>query len=161
MAQRSSSEPDLGADFDAWAAVSARLLGRAAPEHAALLAALGIGDGWAASDAKWTARLARDMSNGVLDLVDRYGAICAREMELRQTAEAEWSVERYARYCAELYSWPEQAEQVHARHGLAAPEARALVHDHWRQRLTADRALHDRWAACVAQVRAEIAKPRG
>jgi hypothetical protein len=72
----------------------------------------------------------------------------------------EWSAERYAQYCAELYSWPDQSEQVYARHGLARPDVRARVHEHWRQRLAADPALHDRWAAGVARARAELGKPR-
>ena len=181
MAEHTPEPLDVEASFEAWATVSARLLGRTEVQAAAVVAELGLGERWPRAEAKWTARLARDMSNGVLGLVERYAEACARELATRRRAadrepssteptargaagaepaaagSSEWPLERYAQYCAELYTWPSQSNAIDARFGLAEPAVRAGVHRSWHARLSTDRALYDRWTELVTRARAALA----
>lgn len=202
-----SDERDVVQDFEAWASVSVQLIHRTDDQVTAILDRLGLRATWPASDEKWSRVLARDISNGALERVERYAEICAAELRQRRESEprdedgvrpfaeqmggagpaptppgedqqrtaavelaaarqaiqavraaSEWTLERYAQYCAEVYEFPDRAEAVHVRYGLADPNARRHANESWTHRLSADRALYDRWTRLVAAARAELKK---
>lgn len=71
-------------------------------------------------------------------------------------AAADWPIERYARYRAELTAGLEAEAKVNARHGLPSEVAQRHVATAWRARLSADAELDDKVEALVAEYLAEL-----
>ena len=86
-AGESRTRPDVEHDFEAWAAVSARLLKRSADERAAVLTDLALASVWAGADAHWRRCIADDVAADRDERPARYSAVCAEEM-LRRRREA-------------------------------------------------------------------------
>jgi hypothetical protein len=155
-------------DFEAWAALSIRLVRARPHERAAILHGAGAVAVWATANQSWALALGRGVAAGDLDLLRRYTARLEQPAprawgdEVTQslvlpTADAAipfasggWTLERYARLCAELQERPEQAERIYARAELQAGERRAW-HEAWQARLVADAALHARYCQLLAR----------
>ena len=83
-----TDELDVVQDFEAWASVSVQLIHRSDDQTKAILERLGLASAWPAADDKWSKVLARDISNGALERVERYGEICSAELHQRREAGA-------------------------------------------------------------------------
>jgi hypothetical protein len=88
----SSSKPsnDVPFDFDTWAALSARLLNLGADARIDVLEERGVAlEDWLRSDEHHCLSLAADVSAGRMERAERYGRMCAEEMERRAKGEPE------------------------------------------------------------------------
>ncbi len=88
MGTNDQGSPDVERDFEAWAAVSARLRKRGRERQNAILRQLGIAEVWPAANEAWTKVLSEDMAADRLQRVNRYGQICAEEIKRRRAASA-------------------------------------------------------------------------
>lgn len=78
------AEAAPGMDFEAWAALSARMLKADAETRFDVLEECGVSpDEWSESDMRYLALLAEDVEAGRLDRAQVYGRLCAAEMERR------------------------------------------------------------------------------
>jgi len=78
---------ELPLDFDAWAALCARMVRRGEDERRAILAEQGVEpEVWRRCDEHHAATLAHDAAEGEGTLAKRYGALCAAEMQRRRSA---------------------------------------------------------------------------
>jgi hypothetical protein len=75
---------DIVNDFDAWAAVSAKLLGRSKGDTEHLLLSLGVAATWPTAEAFWSRTIARDLMTHQLERIRRYADKCAQELERRR-----------------------------------------------------------------------------
>jgi hypothetical protein len=71
------------ASFDAWAAISVKLLRRSIAERAAVLCEAKVDDTWRDFDAHWSGVLLEDLRAGRSERVDRYVQLCAEELGRR------------------------------------------------------------------------------
>jgi serine/threonine protein kinase len=67
---------------------------------------------------------------------------------------------QYAQLCAEIDTWPEDAEKIFARYGLADADRRGRVNQTWLQRLDGDPAAKTAWHRAYKQYREQFASVR-
>ena len=80
-----ANEPlDVTNDFDAWAAVSAKLMQRTPAEVEYLLASLGVAAAWPAANDAWSRTLAHDLMKNQLERARRYAEKCHQELDRRR-----------------------------------------------------------------------------
>ena len=84
--QKSIAVANLKHDFEAWAAVSARLLKRNEEERSAIIDNLELSDVWAEADEHWSQQISAGVSADDMRLANRYGEICAVEILARRAA---------------------------------------------------------------------------
>ena len=75
------SGPDVVNDFEAWATVSSRLIGKGPDAQKSLLAELGVGEVWRNANLAWARAIASDMLEMRLDRAQQYAEICARVLD--------------------------------------------------------------------------------
>jgi len=155
------TEADLQSNFDAWAAVSVRLVKRTEAEATAILAQLGLSRCWPEADQIWQKALCNDIESGRQQRLSRYAELCAAELAARRQGSGEsegWSIEHYARLCAELQQYPDQVQAVYDRYGIGQAEVSRRIMDSYNERLAADRQLYDRWQALVSEYRRQLSR---
>jgi hypothetical protein len=82
--------PDVVNDFDAWARVSVRLLGKTDDERDELLCALGIDKVWGNADSAWAKALAEEILEARLDRLRRYAAACATAIAITRRTNVDF-----------------------------------------------------------------------
>ncbi len=80
-----ANELDVVNDFDAWAAVSAKLLQRTPAEVEHLLGSLGVAGAWPAANDQWSRTLAHDLMKNQMERPRRYAEKCHQELERRKS----------------------------------------------------------------------------
>src|ERR1700734_2492397 len=74
-------------DFEAWAALSARMLGRTLDERLDMLEELDVRSAdWMRSDEHYASALAADLAEGRMERPERYAGKCVAELERRKRA---------------------------------------------------------------------------
>ncbi len=79
--------PKVVEDFDAWAAVSARLMKRSDEEKQQILEGMWVVDEWLEAEKKWNRALADDLPTEDRKLFSRYQSIIGKELERRKKGE--------------------------------------------------------------------------
>jgi hypothetical protein len=78
---------EIPLDFEAWAELSARMLGRTLDERFDMLEELGVRSAdWMRSDEHYTSALAADLVEGRMERAERYAGKCVAEVERRKRA---------------------------------------------------------------------------
>jgi hypothetical protein len=80
------SPPDVVNNFEAWAAVSARLFDVSEDEHLAILQELGIAAVWDNADAGWAKAVVADIGDMHLDRIEHLGGAYACQLAKRDSA---------------------------------------------------------------------------
>jgi hypothetical protein len=152
--------PDAAKDFDRWAELSARLMNTPVAEQAAILEAAELDeDVWAKADARWLAVLAADLGAAVLERAERYGQICAREVERRAAEggvplwlrpDVDRDLQKYAAFCAEITIRPDDSPEILARYGVAEQSDWA---GRWSARFEAAPELRTLWVELCVEYR--------
>lgn len=83
-----ATRPDVMGDFDAWAQVAASMIKRSPEERLDILRHHDLEQIWPDADAKWSTRMTDGIIADDMTLADRYGRLCAAELERRQSDAA-------------------------------------------------------------------------
>src|SRR4051812_50189228 len=87
---KESSPLDLPLDFDAWAALSARLLEQNEEARLDILAAAELhASDFSRCDEHWSMQIVHDLVAGRMERAQRYGAVCAAELKRRKAPPVE------------------------------------------------------------------------
>ena len=120
-------EPSL--DFDAWAAVAARMLRLDLEGRAAVLEELEIESPvWDDAEAYWARALAAELASGSFARAQRYAALCCQELAARKAGSSEReivadaTVDAVAPLCDPLPFAPSTIEEALARIAASSPQ---------------------------------------
>jgi len=68
----------------------------------------------------------------------------------------QWTVSRYAAFCAACSAFPDRVAQTQSEYGIADEASRRALDDHWADMFDDDASLQQQWERLFQQFRANL-----